>query len=85
MRSFRSKLKINDDLSVEIPQDMTWDQVLETMGTLLQRHKHGHSFGQRFFDRLGDSSDAFKAWLETLPAGDYSSMMCVAFKLVIKA
>lgn len=39
---------------------------------------------RRFFDRLGDNGSTFSAWLGLLPDGEYSSIVCGAFKMIIK-
>ena len=38
----------------------------------------------QFFSNVGESGGLFQAWLSLLPTGEYSSVICGAFKLVIK-
>ena len=78
-----AKLKINVDTN----QFQTWEEVECVIGEV--KRQYGGKSGatgatRRFFDRIGKNGGTFTAWLGLLPDGDYSSVVCGAFKLIIK-
>ena len=78
-----AKLKIN----VDVNQFQTWEEVENVIGEV-RRQYEGKSGAmaatRRFFDRIGKNGGTFTAWLGLLPDGEYSSVVCGAFKLIIK-
>lgn len=82
-KSVGAKLKIN----VDINQFQTWEEVENVVGEV-KRQYEGKSGAmaatRRFFDRIGKNGGTFTAWLGLLPDGEYSSVVCGAFKLIIK-
>ncbi|KAJ9156115.1 hypothetical protein NKR23_g1372 [Pleurostoma richardsiae] len=66
----------------------TWDQVMEEVQSLSARWSttpKRTSKAMVCLQKLGRSSDAFRSWLQLLPAGDYGSSICGVFTLVIGA
>lgn len=54
----------------------TWEQVMGEVQSLATRWSTSpkkSSKMMRYLEKLGQNSDAFKSWLELLPAGDYGS------------
>ena len=82
-KSVGAKLKIN----VDINHFQTWEEVEHVVGEV-KRQYEGKSGAmaatRRFFDRIGKNGGTFTAWLGLLPDGEYSSVVCGAFKLIIK-
>ena len=77
------KLKINMDVN----RFQTWEEVEGIVGEVKRQYegKSGAMAATRkFFDRIGKNGGTFTAWLGLLPDGDYSSVVCGAFKLIIK-
>ena len=67
----------------------TWNDVMKLMednkaAYLDKKESAGVQAINIFFAKLGDRGETFSAWLELLPSGEYSSVICGAFKLVIK-
>ena len=78
-----AKLKIN----VDINQFQTWEEVERVVEDVRNQYegKTGAMAAIRgFFDRIGKNGGTFTAWLGLLPDGEYSSVVCGAFKLIIK-
>jgi hypothetical protein len=88
MRSFQKSAKGTIDVDINSKKYQKWSDVEATMkaaeSDYLQRHKGPMKGIQSFFDNVGSSGDTFQAWLSLLPDGEYSSVVCGAFKLVIK-
>lgn len=54
----------------------TWEQVMgevQSLATCWSTSPKKSSKMMIYLERLGQNSDAFKSWLELLPAGDYGS------------
>ena len=78
-----AKLKIN----VDINQFQTWEEVESVVGEVRRQYEEksgAMAATRKFFDRMGKNGGTFVAWLGLLPDGEYSSVVCGAFKLIIK-
>ncbi|KAI1734073.1 hypothetical protein F4680DRAFT_365004 [Xylaria scruposa] len=65
-----------------------WDQVMAQVQETSSRWKSSPqrmSRAMQYIDKLGSNSEAFKSWLELLPAGDYGASIAGVFTLVIGA
>ncbi|KAI0410963.1 hypothetical protein F5X98DRAFT_358392 [Xylaria grammica] len=65
-----------------------WDQVMVQVQETSNRWKTSPrrtSRAMKCIDRLGQNSEAFKSWLELLPAGDYGASISGVFTIVIGA
>ena len=78
-----AKLKIN----VDVNQYQSWEEA-ECLVQEVKGQYEGKSGAmaatRRFFERIGKNGGTFTAWLGLLPNGEYSSVVCGAFKLIIK-
>lgn len=87
LASFQNTVGAKLKISVDINQFQTWDEVESLIGEV-KRQYEGKSGAmaatRRFFDRIGKNGGTFTAWLGLLPDGEYSSVVCGAFKLIIK-
>jgi len=66
----------------------TWADVQQTMNEAQEKYKKNREGGvgggfQTFCITVGQHGGTFQAWLNLLPDGEYSSLLCGAFKLVI--
>jgi hypothetical protein len=66
----------------------TWVDVQQTMNEAQERYKKNRegevaSGFQTFCNTVGQHGGTFQAWLNLLPDGEYTSLLCGAFKLVI--
>jgi hypothetical protein len=90
MKDFQSKAKGSSDVDIDPKKYQDWKQVENIMRdaekNYAERHKDKPMMRGivQFFDNVGDSGAIFEAWLSLLPTGEYSSVICGAFKLVIK-
>lgn len=78
-----AKLKVN----VDVNQFQTWEEVEAVVGEVRRQYEEksgAMAATRRFFDRIGKNGGSFTAWLGLLPDGEYSSVVCGAFKLIIK-
>ena len=90
MDDFKAHLKVNKQQSI-IKDDTkiyTWDEVVTVVNKAArdyERKKQGRSMAWvgSLFDTVGKNGKTFNAWLSLLPDGDYSSVACGAFKLII--
>lgn len=87
LASFQKTVGAKLKISVDINQFQTWDEVECLIGEV-KRQYEGKSGAmaatRRFFDRVGKNGGTFTAWLGLLPDGEYSSVVCGAFKMIIK-
>ena len=87
LTSFQNTVGAKLKISVDIHQFQTWEEV-EKIIEEVKRQYEGKSGAmgatRRFFDRIGKNGGSFTAWLGLLPDGEYSSVVCGAFKLIIK-
>lgn len=87
LASFQKTVGAKLKISVDINQFQTWDEVECLVGEV-KRQYEGKSGAmaatRRFFDRVGKNGGTFTAWLGLLPDGEYSSVVCGAFKMIIK-
>lgn len=79
--------KVEKDTTKE-PQ--TWADVVQAMKDARARYEEKKNSGRMsavngFFESLGNNGEIFQAWLGLLPNGDYTSVICGAFRLVINA
>ncbi|KAF8849599.1 hypothetical protein BDZ45DRAFT_732131 [Acephala macrosclerotiorum] len=78
-------------VKVDFNKYQDWVQVEATMRETESQYKQKHKDRpiirgfEQFFSNVGDSGGLFQAWLSLLPTGEYSSIVCGAFKLVIKS
>ncbi|KAL2286016.1 hypothetical protein FJTKL_07263 [Diaporthe vaccinii] len=66
----------------------TWEQVMGEVQSLATRWSTSPKISStmmRYLEKLGQNSDAFKSWLELLPAGDYGSSICGVFTIAVEA
>lgn len=66
-----------------------WTDVEQTMQMAKSQYESRHKGKtlkaiDTFFANVGESGGTFQAWLSLLPDGEYSSIICGSFKLVIK-
>jgi hypothetical protein len=71
-----------------LKRKQTWADVQQTMNEAQERYKKKRegdvaSGFQTFCTTVGQHGGTFQAWLNLLPDGEYSSLLCGAFKLVI--
>lgn len=87
LASFQKTVGAKLKISVDINQFQNWDEVECLIGEV-KRQYEGKSGAmaatRRFFDRVGKNGGTFTAWLGLLPDGEYSSVVCGAFKMIIK-
>ena len=87
MAKFQTTVTTKTNLSIDTTRYQAWDEVERLMEEVSRKYqeKRGSRLGcvGRFFDKVGNSGGTFNAWLSLLPNGDYSSVVCGAFKLVI--
>lgn len=85
LASFQKTVGAKLKISVDINQFQTWDEVECLIGEV-KRQYEGKSGAmaatRRFFDRVGKNGGTFTAWLGLLPDGEYSSVVCGAFKII---
>jgi hypothetical protein len=72
----------------EEPSHQDWPDVMQAMHNAQQTYQKRHDGKpsariQRLCASVGNSGATFQAWLTLLPDGDYTSVVCGAFKLVI--
>lgn len=87
MKSFCESVGKHTQIIIDTSKHQTWDEVEETMKLVSEEFLTSsgkRAAIRRFFDRLGDNGSIFSAWLGLLPDGEYSSIVCGAFKLIIK-
>ncbi|KKY35732.1 hypothetical protein UCDDA912_g04340 [Diaporthe ampelina] len=66
----------------------TWEQVMGEVQSLATRWSTSPKKSSKMMiclEKLGQNSDAFKSWLELLPAGDYGSSICGVFTIALGA
>ncbi|KAK2598553.1 hypothetical protein N8I77_011956 [Diaporthe amygdali] len=66
----------------------TWEQVMGEVQSLATRWSASPKKSSKMMiclEKLGQNSDAFKSWLELLPAGDYGSSICGIFTIAVGA
>ncbi|KAH8769183.1 hypothetical protein F5883DRAFT_65963 [Diaporthe sp. PMI_573] len=66
----------------------TWEQVMGEVQSLATRWSTSPKKASRSMmclEKLGKNSDAFKSWLDLLPAGDYGSSICGVFTIALGA
>ncbi|KAJ0122198.1 hypothetical protein J7T55_002710 [Diaporthe amygdali] len=66
----------------------TWEQVMGEVQSLATRWSTSPKKSSKmmiYLEKLGQNSDAFKSWLELLPAGDYGSSICGIFTIAVGA
>lgn len=72
---------------IELPdsQNLTWNHVESFMNTTVKQNRIGEfaEVAHQFSERVGDNGPAIQAWLDLLPGGEYSSLICGSFKLLI--
>ncbi|KAH8808858.1 hypothetical protein F5884DRAFT_384116 [Xylogone sp. PMI_703] len=91
MKDFQSTAKGSFDVDIDPNKYQDWKQVEHVMRDAEKDYatKHRDKPMMRgiveFFNNVGDSGGIFQAWLSLLPTGEYSSIICGAFKLVIKS
>lgn len=87
LASFQNTIGAKLGINVDINKFQTWEEV-ESVVTEVKRQYEAKSGAmaatRRFFDRIGKNGGMFTAWLGLLPDGEYSSVVCGAFKLIIK-
>ena len=87
MRIFQESVRKRTKLDLDVSRYQTWEEVVSIMDKVCDESEKGsgkRNAIRKFFDRLGASGPTFSAWLGLLPNGEYSSIVCGAFKLVIK-
>jgi len=90
MKEFQTSAKGSSDVHIDLNKYQDWTQVEATMKDAeleyRQRHKDKPIMKgiAEFFSNVGNSGGLFQDWLSLLPTGEYSSVVCGAFKLVIK-
>ncbi|KAI0103756.1 hypothetical protein GGR51DRAFT_251553 [Nemania sp. FL0031] len=65
-----------------------WDHVMAQVQETSRQWKNSPSRASRAMrciEKVGENSEAFKSWLELLPAGDYGSIISGVFTIVIGA
>lgn len=90
MKEFQTSPKGSSHVDIDPNKYQDWAQVEATMKDAELEYKQRHKDKPimkgiaEFFGNVGDSGGLFQAWLSLLPTGEYSSVVCGAFKLVIK-
>ena len=87
MRTFQESISKRTKTDVDVMKYQTWEEVVSIMERVSEECNKGSGKRvavRKFFDRLGTNGPIFSAWLGLLPTGEYSSIVCGAFKLVIK-
>ena len=85
----KKKSKKGAEPEFEVSGVQKWADVVQTMEDARGEYEKRHE-GKRmtaidnFLNRIGTSGPVFQAWLDILPNGDYGSVICGAFGLVIK-
>lgn len=89
MKDFQSTAKGPSDVDIDPKKYQDWKQVEDVMRDAEKHYAERHKDKPmmkgivQFFSNVGDSGGLFQAWLSLLPTGEYSSVICGAFKLVI--
>ena len=87
LANFQSTVGAKLKIHVDINQFQTWEEVESVVGEVRRQYEEksgAMAATRRFFDRIGKNGGTFMAWLSLLPDGEYSSVVCGAFKLIIK-
>ena len=89
MNEFRINMEKPTGVHFDESKFQTWDDVMQFMENdqaayVNKKGPKGVQAIRKFFAKLGDRGAIFNAWLRLLPSGDYSSVICGAFKLVIE-
>lgn len=86
MKSFQTSVEGKNKAACDSTRIYTWDEVEQAVkqASLQYEDKKGPlACVTKFFDKVGVHGKTFNAWLSLLPDGEYSSIVCGAFKLVI--
>ena len=83
IENFRENVKGKMKISSDDSKIFTWNEVISCVEELAARKNKRLTCLEKFFDKVGQNGPSFNNWLELLPSGDYSSVNCGTFKLVI--
>lgn len=84
MKRFQEITKI----TLKPGESFKWEHVVETMSAAATQNKGDKGLTSAissFTEQMGDNGPAIEQWLQLLPSGEYTSVICGAFKLILTA
>ena len=88
MARYEEMAKSDKRTGLKLVGKHTWQEVMEEVEKAQAVYEsksqgnHVLKIVRRCFRRFSKSSRSFKSWLEVLPEGDYSSIICGGFKMI---